>query len=90
MMSLEIDKAVDGEIDCAKLYVDDEGIEDLERILKFLKTRKTDHVDLFSKNWGGIGEISGESREPENQPIQYLKIMFVAALSNNQPQPPES
>jgi hypothetical protein len=83
MMSLEINKLTDGVTDCAKLYLDIKGLEELEKILITLKAKKTDHVDLFSEAWGGSGDMLGVPRDPENQSIQYLKIMLVQELGDS-------
>ena len=74
MISLEL-KNEEGTFDCAELYIDDEGIQDLENILKFLRERKTDHADIFSKSWGGDAMI-GIAHQTTSLPIQYLKIIF--------------
>jgi hypothetical protein len=78
MISLEFEPNKD-KIERAEIYIDNQGIKDLERAINFLKSGKTDHIDLFSKTWGG-DELTGISFNKKNIPIQYLKITFVEKI----------
>jgi hypothetical protein len=78
MISLEF-KNEKLNFDCAEMYLDDEGLQDLERAINFMKLRKTDHVDFFSESWGGR-ELTGFALNNGNAAVQYLKIIFIDAI----------
>lgn len=55
------------------VFLDDEGLDSLLAQLRFLKEKKTDHLDLLDESWGGT-HFDGGMPSKDATPIRYVKI----------------
>lgn len=78
-LSLEIGKVKPGEEPCeVEVCFDEEGLDVLISRLDLLKSKKTDHVHLFTPAWGMDDEdLTEDKLKKDNFLVHHMKLNLV-------------
>ena len=67
MLTVEIGPLVDSKYsDVVEIYLDTEGLTELQARLSLLREKKTDHIHFMTESWG-LGDLSENKQQEKNQ-----------------------
>jgi hypothetical protein len=77
MLTVEIGLLDDGKPnEVVEIYLDKDGLTDLQARLSLLQDNKTEHIHLMTESWG-LGDLSEKKQNKLNALAHHLKVIVI-------------